>query len=150
MTSKPAFMPRPSRPQLLRKLRLQSQDWLPVTLETVETDLPLESDAPDSFGADDFCTRCRVCTDACPPGAIHALMSPPAGAGEPGAAAPTPPPAPAPARFVELPNARGAGSFSAASRIAATRSFAFTGGSLARSSRGAEASMADARPRRWR
>ncbi|MBL8377758.1 MAG: 4Fe-4S dicluster domain-containing protein [Burkholderiales bacterium] len=39
-------------------------------LAAVETDMPLMADRPDSFGADDFCTRCRVCTDACPPQAI--------------------------------------------------------------------------------
>ena len=39
-------------------------------LAAVETDLPLLADAPEVFGADDFCTRCRVCTDACPPQAI--------------------------------------------------------------------------------
>lgn len=39
-------------------------------LAAVETDMPLLADVPDSFGADDFCTRCRVCTDACPPQAI--------------------------------------------------------------------------------
>ncbi len=40
-------------------------------LAAVETDMPLVPDAPDVFGADDFCTRCQVCTQACPPGAIH-------------------------------------------------------------------------------
>lgn len=40
-------------------------------LAAVETDMPLTIDAPDHFGADDFCVRCQVCTDACPPGAIH-------------------------------------------------------------------------------
>lgn len=40
-------------------------------LAAVETDMPLVADAPDVFGADDFCTRCQVCTQACPPGAIH-------------------------------------------------------------------------------
>jgi epoxyqueuosine reductase len=40
-------------------------------LAAVETDMPLVPDAPDAFGADAFCTRCRVCTDACPPAAIH-------------------------------------------------------------------------------
>ena len=40
-------------------------------LAAVETDMPLVADAPDRFGADDFCTRCRVCTDACPPQAIN-------------------------------------------------------------------------------
>ncbi len=39
-------------------------------LAGVSTDLPLVADAPESFGADDFCTSCRVCTDACPPDAI--------------------------------------------------------------------------------
>ena len=39
-------------------------------LAAVETDMPLVPDAPVVFGADDFCTRCRVCTDACPPQAI--------------------------------------------------------------------------------
>jgi epoxyqueuosine reductase len=40
-------------------------------LAAVETDMPLVADAQDVFGADDFCTRCQVCTDVCPPGAIH-------------------------------------------------------------------------------
>jgi ferredoxin len=39
-------------------------------LSAVATDLPLLADAPDDFGADEFCTRCRVCTQACPPQAI--------------------------------------------------------------------------------
>jgi Pyruvate/2-oxoacid:ferredoxin oxidoreductase delta subunit len=39
-------------------------------LAAVFTDAPLVADAPDTFGADDFCTRCRVCSDACPPAAI--------------------------------------------------------------------------------
>jgi len=39
-------------------------------LAAVETDLPLLTDCPDRFGADDFCTRCRVCVDTCPPQAI--------------------------------------------------------------------------------
>lgn len=39
-------------------------------LSAVATDMPLEIDQPDVFGADEFCLRCRVCTDACPPDAI--------------------------------------------------------------------------------
>lgn len=40
-------------------------------LAAVETDMPLVVDRPDVFGADDFCLRCQVCTEGCPPGAIH-------------------------------------------------------------------------------
>jgi ferredoxin len=39
-------------------------------LAAVSTDMPLLADAPDEFGADDFCQNCRICTDACPPDAI--------------------------------------------------------------------------------
>jgi epoxyqueuosine reductase len=39
-------------------------------LSAVSTDMPLEPDARDTFGADDFCTNCRICVDACPPDAI--------------------------------------------------------------------------------
>jgi len=39
-------------------------------LASVLTNAPLEGSAPDSFGVDDFCFGCRVCTDACPPDAI--------------------------------------------------------------------------------
>jgi Pyruvate/2-oxoacid:ferredoxin oxidoreductase delta subunit len=39
-------------------------------LAAVETDLPLASDQPDRFGADEFCERCQVCSNACPPQAI--------------------------------------------------------------------------------
>ncbi len=34
------------------------------------TTLPLVPDRPATFGADDFCTRCRICERACPPAAI--------------------------------------------------------------------------------
>lgn len=40
-------------------------------LSMVTTDLPLEPDEPDVFGADLFCGNCRLCTDACPPDAIY-------------------------------------------------------------------------------
>jgi ferredoxin len=39
-------------------------------LACVLTDAPLVADAPMPFGADDFCTHCKVCADACPPAAI--------------------------------------------------------------------------------
>jgi epoxyqueuosine reductase len=39
-------------------------------LACVLTDVPLIADAPDDFGADDFCARCRACEGACPPEAI--------------------------------------------------------------------------------
>jgi epoxyqueuosine reductase len=41
-----------------------------VRLAGVTTTMPLVSTAPDTFGADEFCTACQVCTNACPPGAI--------------------------------------------------------------------------------
>jgi NAD-dependent dihydropyrimidine dehydrogenase PreA subunit len=39
-------------------------------LAAVRTDLPLVADQPDVFGADDFCTNCQLCSNACPPQAI--------------------------------------------------------------------------------
>ena len=39
-------------------------------LAGVLTDLPLLTDHPEAFGADDFCLNCQVCTNACPPDAI--------------------------------------------------------------------------------
>jgi len=39
-------------------------------LACVLTDLPLVADRPDIFGADDFCTHCRLCMDECPPDAL--------------------------------------------------------------------------------
>jgi ferredoxin len=41
-----------------------------VRLAGVTTDMPLFPTPPHRFGADDFCTTCQVCTQACPPGAI--------------------------------------------------------------------------------
>jgi epoxyqueuosine reductase len=42
-------------------------------LAAVTTGLPLLTDNPDAFGADEFCTRCQVCRNACPPDAIFDL-----------------------------------------------------------------------------
>ena len=39
-------------------------------LAAVTTTLPLRADEPVEFGADDFCARCQVCVNACPPDAI--------------------------------------------------------------------------------
>jgi epoxyqueuosine reductase QueG len=39
-------------------------------LSAVATDMPLDEDEPDQFGADQFCVNCQVCRDACPPDAI--------------------------------------------------------------------------------
>lgn len=39
-------------------------------LSAITTDMPLTSDHPDNFGADDFCMRCQACANVCPPGAI--------------------------------------------------------------------------------
>jgi ferredoxin len=39
-------------------------------LAAVLADLDLVEDAPDVFGADGFCTHCRICSEACPPQAI--------------------------------------------------------------------------------
>jgi epoxyqueuosine reductase len=39
-------------------------------LSAITTEMPLVPDAPDEFGADDFCSSCQICTKACPPGAI--------------------------------------------------------------------------------
>lgn len=39
-------------------------------LAAVLTDLELDTDAPLDFGADGFCTHCRICADHCPPLAI--------------------------------------------------------------------------------
>jgi ferredoxin len=40
-------------------------------LAAVLTDIPLESTPSVSYGVDDFCSRCQVCTNACPPDAIR-------------------------------------------------------------------------------
>ena len=39
-------------------------------LSAVTTDMPLNPDSPEDFGADDYCTRCEACVRACPPDAI--------------------------------------------------------------------------------
>ena len=39
-------------------------------LASVLTDIPLVADAPDRFGADEFCLHCKVCSQECPPDAI--------------------------------------------------------------------------------
>lgn len=41
-----------------------------VRLSTVLTTMPLAHDEPRDLGVDDFCQKCRVCLDNCPPGAI--------------------------------------------------------------------------------
>ncbi len=41
-----------------------------LRLAYVVTDMPLTADAPQVFGADDFCTSCQVCVRECPPDAI--------------------------------------------------------------------------------
>jgi ferredoxin len=41
-----------------------------VRLAGVTTDMPLAPTAPKSFGADEFCASCQICTQACPPSAI--------------------------------------------------------------------------------
>jgi ferredoxin len=41
-----------------------------VRLAGVTTDMPLVATTPDRFGADEFCSTCQVCTNACPPDAI--------------------------------------------------------------------------------
>lgn len=42
-------------------------------LAAVLTDLPLQADRADVFGADEFCRNCRVCEKACPVDAIAPL-----------------------------------------------------------------------------
>ena len=41
-----------------------------VRLAGVTTDMPIVPTGPDRFGADEFCSTCQVCTNACPPSAI--------------------------------------------------------------------------------
>jgi epoxyqueuosine reductase len=49
-------------------------------LSAVATDMPLIDDAPDRFGADEFCVSCQVCRNACPPDAISDEKRPVRGA----------------------------------------------------------------------
>jgi epoxyqueuosine reductase len=39
-------------------------------LSMVLTDLPINVDAPESFGSEEFCENCQICVNACPPDAI--------------------------------------------------------------------------------
>lgn len=39
-------------------------------LSAVTTDMPLTADQIRDIGAEDFCTNCQICVNACPPGAI--------------------------------------------------------------------------------
>ncbi len=41
-----------------------------VRLAGVTTDMPLIPSGRDRFGADEFCSACQICTQACPPAAI--------------------------------------------------------------------------------
>lgn len=41
-----------------------------LRLSTVTTDFPLLCDSPIDIGVDDFCTRCKLCAEACPCEAI--------------------------------------------------------------------------------
>jgi len=41
-----------------------------IRLSAVTTDMPLVADSRDEFGADDYCMRCKACSNGCPPGAI--------------------------------------------------------------------------------
>jgi epoxyqueuosine reductase len=41
-----------------------------VRLAGITTDMPLVATAPAHFGADEFCSTCQICSNACPPDAI--------------------------------------------------------------------------------
>lgn len=43
-----------------------------LRLAVVLTDLPLHEDQPRDIGVDDFCAKCRICEQNCPPKAISA------------------------------------------------------------------------------
>lgn len=40
-------------------------------LSAVTTELPLVADSPRDIGVDEFCLRCQVCSNVCPPDAIY-------------------------------------------------------------------------------
>ena len=40
-------------------------------LACVLTNIPLNTDAPDVFGGDDFCLNCQICANVCPVDAIY-------------------------------------------------------------------------------
>jgi epoxyqueuosine reductase len=39
-------------------------------LSMVLSDVPIQLDAPEEFGSEEFCENCQICVNACPPGAI--------------------------------------------------------------------------------
>jgi epoxyqueuosine reductase len=43
-----------------------------MRLAGVTTDMPLAATKPDTFGGDEFCKSCQICTRECPPDAISA------------------------------------------------------------------------------
>lgn len=57
--------------ELARTSRLITPEYGPnVRLAKVLTNMPLAVDPPIRFGVREFCTRCRICAEKCPAGAI--------------------------------------------------------------------------------